>query len=207
MPSIISHPAVPLAIGLGLGADVVPQSLLIGGIVASVIPDIDVLSFSSRVQSGKAFAHRGLTHSFSFAAVLALLGALAFWGATGGFFNSFIFLFLSAGSHGILDAFTNGGSGVALLWPWSSERYFAPLRPILVSPISVPRFLSMRGVHVLISEATWVWMPCILLWLALAFFRPLGSPALAATTRAREFSAVDLAQRDPSVPSNQVALG
>ena len=169
MASIISHPAVPLAIGLGLGPDVVPKPLLIAGIVASILPDIDVLSFRLRVQPGTASAHRGLTHSFAFAAILALLGAFAFWSTAEGFLKCFVFLFLSAASHGVLDAFTNGGSGVAFLWPWSSERYFAPFRPILVSPISVSRFLSTRGGHVLISELIWVWMPCFLLALPLAF--------------------------------------
>jgi len=187
MPSIISHPAVPLALGLGLGPNVVSKALLIAGIVASVLPDIDVVSFSLRVQFGAAVAHRGSTHSLAFAVLLALLGALAFRGATGGFLKCFIFLFLSAASHGTLDAFTNGGPGIAFLWPWSSERYFAPFRPILVSPIGVTRFLSRRGVHVLLSELIWVWSPCVLLWIALASIRTHPNPPSAGTSVKRIF--------------------
>jgi inner membrane protein len=185
MPSIISHPAIPLAVGLGLGPNVIPRPLVIAGILASVVPDIDVLSFSLRVNSEAALAHRGATHSFAFAAFLALCIALALRGAAGGFLKCFIFIFLSAASHGILDAFTNGGWGIAFFWPWSSARYFAPFRPILVSPISVSRFLSMRGVHVLISELIWVWLPCMLLCLLLVFIKGDQSLASAGTSLKR----------------------
>jgi inner membrane protein len=171
MPSIISHPAVPLAFGLGFGPEVIPRPLLIAGIVASVVPDIDVLSFWLRGNSDTAFAHRGATHSFAFAAFLALGMALALRPPTGDFWRFFIFLFLSAASHGIMDAFTNGGWGIAFFWPWSSERYFAPFRPILVSPIGLSRFVSMRGVQVLVSELIWLWVPCIVLWLAFVYMR------------------------------------
>jgi len=171
MPSVISHPAVPLAIGLGLGPASIPRPLLVVGIVASVFPDIDVLSFFFGVSADADFAHRGATHSFAFAAFLALSVALALRDAAGGVWRCFIFLFLSAASHGILDAFTNGGWGIAFLWPWSSARYFAPFRPILVSPIGVAWFFSMRGVQVLISELIWLWIPCVLLWAALYFIR------------------------------------
>ena len=40
-------------------------------------------------------------------------------------------------SHPLLDALTTGGLGVALWWPWSDVRIFAPLRLIPVSPIGV----------------------------------------------------------------------
>jgi inner membrane protein len=71
------------------------------------------------------------------------------------------YLFLAIASHGMLDALTNGGLGVAFLAPFSSGRYFFPWRPILVSPISVHRFFSERGVAVLTSELVIVWLPSI----------------------------------------------
>jgi inner membrane protein len=61
----------------------------------------------------------------------------------------------------VLDAMTDGGLGVAWFWPWSDQRYFLPLHPIEVSPIGLSRFLSPRGLEVLISEARWVWLPCL----------------------------------------------
>jgi len=66
----------------------------------------------------------------------------------------------------LLDMLTNGGRGIALFAPFSNARYFFPWRPIEVSPISVQRFFSQRGVQIMRSELQWVWLPaavvCIL---------------------------------------------
>jgi inner membrane protein len=80
-----------------------------------------------------------------------------------------LFLFLAAVSHGVLDAFTNGGLGIAFFAPFSAERYFFPVTPIQVSPIGAA-FFSERGLTVMASEVCWVWTPAALLtaaWLAL----------------------------------------
>ncbi|MGA9534645.1 MAG: metal-dependent hydrolase [Desulfobacterales bacterium] len=167
MPTIFTHPAIPLAIGLGLGKDVVPTPLLIAGVAVSVMPDLDVLAFRYGISYASNFGHRGFSHSFLFAAVLALLGACAFRYFQASFGRVFVFLFLAAVSHGILDAFTNGGLGIAFLWPFTPERYFAPVQVIQVAPIGVSRFLSPRGVSVLISEIIWVWVPCIIIGIGL----------------------------------------
>jgi inner membrane protein len=58
---------------------------------------------------------------------------------------------------------------VALLWPVSAERFFAPaaLRVLEASPIGLTRFLSARGVTVLESELRWIWLPALALGLIL----------------------------------------
>ena len=61
-------------------------------------------------------------------------------------------------SHGILDALTDGGLGIAFFSPFDTHRYFFPWRPIQVSPIG-PGFFSARGVRVLASELRWIWIP------------------------------------------------
>jgi inner membrane protein len=73
----------------------------------------------------------------------------------------------------VLDAFTNGGLGVAFLWPWSGERFWAPdaLRVVEASPISVSRFLSGRGLTVLGSELRWIWPPAVAIGLILVGLR------------------------------------
>ncbi|MGG6343468.1 metal-dependent hydrolase [Stenotrophomonas indicatrix] len=68
------------------------------------------------------------------------------------------FVFVCAASHPLLDALTSGGLGVALAWPWSEHRFFAPWRPIRVSPFA-PQFFSARGLATLLSELRWVWLP------------------------------------------------
>jgi len=69
-----------------------------------------------------------------------------------------VFVFVCSASHPLLDALTSGGLGVALAWPWSDHRFFAPWRPIRVSPFA-PQFFSARGLATLLSELRWVWLP------------------------------------------------
>jgi inner membrane protein len=171
MPSVFSHPAVPLAIGVGLGSRVVPPRLLLAGALGSILPDLDVVAFEFAIPYGHEWGHRGFSHSLAFAAVVALLGASASRFLQASFLRSFLFLFIATASHGILDAFTNGGSGIALFWPWSTNRYFAPFRPIKVSPIEPSRFFTHRGIAVILSELLWIWIPCGLAAAALVAYR------------------------------------
>ena len=41
MPTVITHAAVPLCIGLGLGSKVIPPRLLFAGIILAMLPDAD----------------------------------------------------------------------------------------------------------------------------------------------------------------------
>ena len=117
----------------------------------SFLPDADVLGFRLGVPYADPWGHRGATHSLVFAIGLGLLvGALAAV-ARGGFVRTAVFASLVVASHGILDALTDGGLGCALLWPFDSTRYFAPWRPIPVSPIG-SAFFSSRGLHVAAVE-------------------------------------------------------
>jgi inner membrane protein len=172
MPTIFTHPAVPLAIGVALGQRIVPKRLLIAGAIASIAPDFDGIGFKLGVHYASDLGHRGFTHSIAFALVLATLAAIAFrklharnrWIA-------FAFVFVATLSHPLLDMFTNGGLGVALYWPFSSERVFFDTRFIEVSPISVSRFLSERGLAVLRSEFVGVWLPLAIIALGGYTFR------------------------------------
>jgi inner membrane protein len=74
-------------------------------------------------------------------------------------FILYLTFFAATASHGILDAFTTGGLGVAFFAPFWDERYFFPWKVIKVSPISVTRFFSSKGIQVLKSEFAWVWIP------------------------------------------------
>lgn len=162
MPTIFTHPAVPLALAVGLGRDAIPSRLLAAGVAASILPDADVVAFSLGVPYGSAFGHRGFTHSLAFAAAVGLAGALFHRALDATRVRAAAFLFVATASHGALDAFTTGGSGIAFLWPWSEARYFAPVQVIAVSPIGLRRFLSERGVDVIFSELAWVWSACAL---------------------------------------------
>lgn len=161
MPTLLSHPAVPLALGLGLGRGKVPGALLAAGVAASMLPDADVAAFRLGIPYAAALGHRGFSHSLLVAVAAAGLGAWLLRRRVPGRV-AFPFLFLAMASHGLLDACTTGGLGIALLWPFSAQRCFAPVRMIRVSPIGLSRFVSRNGLAVLASEAAWIWLPCAL---------------------------------------------
>ena len=176
MPTILSHPAIPLAVGLGLGSKVVSRPLLFTGIALSILPDFDVIAFRLGIPYSAEYGHRGFSHSLFLAAVIALLGALILRRVKVPLKMSAWFLFLSMASHGVLDTFTTGGKGIALLWPFSEQRFFSPFQVIRVSPLSLSRFLSSRGIAVFLSELQWVWLPSILLAFVLISIRLLRRP-------------------------------
>ncbi|WP_439889653.1 metal-dependent hydrolase [Ralstonia sp. 25C] len=158
MPSIITHAAVPLMLGAAAGRRRISGRLLLAGAVAAMLPDLDVAAFKLGIRYQDVFGHRGATHSIVFALALAISAALAHRWLNTSAWRSAIFVGLAALSHPLLDACTNGGMGVALLWPFSEHRWFFPFRPIAVSPLGVSRFMGSRGLTGMASELCWVWL-------------------------------------------------
>jgi inner membrane protein len=163
MPSILTHPAVPLTLGVAYGQRYVSRRLLLAGVGASILPDIDSLGLSLGIPYEHALGHRGLSHSILFALLLAVSAALLYRTLRASPSAAFAVVLISCASHGLLDALTNGGLGVAFLSPLSNHRYFLPWRPIAVSPLDVDLFFSAWGLRVLRSEAMCAWLPCALL--------------------------------------------
>ena len=162
MASILSHPAVPIALATAVGSGVVPGRLLSAAIACSILPDVDALLFWAGVPYAHMFGHRGFTHSIVFALIVASVGVVTASRLQTKRWTAFVILFLSTVSHGVLDAMTTGGLGVAFFSPFSNERLFLPWRVIEVSPIGVSRFFSLRGLEILGSEVTTVWVSCLL---------------------------------------------
>lgn len=171
MPTILTHPAVPLMLGVALGPALVPRRLLLAGLVASVLPDADVLGFKLGITYAQDLGHRGVSHSLLFALLLGLLAvAMAPW-LRSPRRVAFAFVAAAAASHGLLDMCTNGGLGVAFLWPWSAERLFFPAHPIQVSPFSLSKVFGPDAMRLFSSELAWVWLPCLLVGVALYMMR------------------------------------
>lgn len=171
MPTVFSHAAIPLALAAGLGRQAVGPRLLAAGVLASVLPDLDVLAFRLGIAYSHALGHRGFSHSLAFAALLALLAAMAAPWLRSRRGVAALFVGTAAASHALLDMLTDGGLGVALWWPWSDQRWFAPWRVIEVSPIGLRRLLGPRGLEVLLSELQWIWLPALGLAAGLAAAR------------------------------------
>jgi inner membrane protein len=176
MPTIFTHAVIPFAAGLALNKTRIPIPILSVGVILAMLPDADVIGFKFGIEYADQFGHRGASHALLVAAVVAACITAVLrphrWR------TAFGFLFFSMASHGVLDAFTNGGLGPALLWPIDTTRYFAPVAPIRVSPIGMG-FFSGRGVQVLLSEAFWVWLPALIVAAALriTFHKSKRSPA------------------------------
>lgn len=173
MASLLTHPVVPVAVALAVGRTVVPLRLLLVAMVFSMLPDLDGIGFRIGIPYASTFGHRGFSHSILVALLLAA-AALPFARSLHVKASVvFSFLALSALSHGVLDECTNAGKGVAFFWPFSSERIFFGFRPIEASPVSLQRFLSERGLHVLESELVWVWAPLLTTAFIVFFSRKL----------------------------------
>ena len=169
MPSVFSHAVAATAIGAVMIAT--PPRLGVWGLGAlcAMLPDLDVVAFAFDLPYGDMLGHRGLSHSLPFAAGLAFVatsvaarrltpgaGALRLWA----------FFFAATASHGLLDAMTDGGLGIAFFSPFVMTRYFLPWTPVHVSPIGIVQFFSRWGVAALLTEIAYIWIPVTLAALA-----------------------------------------
>ena len=165
MASPLTHAIVAASLAVGWR---LPRRLLLVGAACAVLPDVDAAGYWLGVPYGSFWGHRGFTHSIVFA--VAVSGLCARWGHQTDVpaLRVWIYCFVAMLSHGILDAMTDGGLGVAFFSPLDHSRYFFPIRPIHVSSMSLRDLLGPHGLDVLANECLWVWIPCAvattLLW-------------------------------------------
>jgi inner membrane protein len=176
--TVFSHAIAGFAIAAVPSLSRRPAPLWLAGALCAAAPDLDLVGLAFGVPWGHVLGHRGITHSLAFAAGLAALvvwvgfraegrRAVALWAA----------LFAATASHGMLDAMTDGGSGVAFFAPFDDARHFLPWRPIPVSPIGVSRFFTERGLIVLRAELRLIWLPAGVVIMAIAILRARGRRA------------------------------
>lgn len=164
MASVISHAIAAVGISTCFCRPETPKYVWATGIVASMLPDADIIGFHFGIRYGDLLGHRGFTHSLFFGVLVATaalavsarkrvagLSPLGIWS----------YVFLCVASHAFLDAMTDGGLGVAFFSPVDVGRYFLPWRPIKVSPIGVGQFLGSRGIAILRNEILWIWIPTL----------------------------------------------
>jgi inner membrane protein len=168
LPTIITHSVIAGFSARGFSSGKESLKFWILSFACSTLPDADVIGYRLLyIPSYHFLGHRGFFHSPFFAALLSILIVCTFYRKEVIFSNRWwkyaLYFFILAASHGLLDALTNGGNGIALLSPFTNSRYFFPWTPIEVSPLSIKAFLSQRGLTVLISELLWIWVPCFLI--------------------------------------------
>jgi inner membrane protein len=165
LPTIMTHVLVGgiAAASIGFRQDRLKLGAL--AVCCAALPDADVIGFAWGVHYADFWGHRGFFHSPFFAFLLSAGLVLAFFNQYRPFSEAWwkrvLFLTVVGASHGLLDALTDGGLGIALMSPASNARYFFPWTPIRVSPIGMQRFFTARGMEVLVSEMIYVWAPLV----------------------------------------------
>ncbi len=167
MATIFTHGIVALTLGITNITGKLKPPVIAAGVVLSMLPDADVISFSAGIPYESVLGHRGFSHSIVFAFLAASMISLLFllkkqYPAKEIFTTIFLFLFAATISHGILDACTSGGLGVGFFIPFENSRYFFGWRPLLVSPIGAANFINSYGLAVLKSEIKYIWIPCVI---------------------------------------------
>jgi inner membrane protein len=166
MPSILGHTLAGLTISAAFTQGNPPRRTWILATACAVAPDLDWFADFLKLSHETSLSHRGLSHSLLAAAGLASLamvlgfrhrlGSPRHWGC----------MLAAAFSHSLLDACTFGGTGVALLLPFSSVRYVSVWQPIYVSPIPLSGKLWEWFLFSLGTEAVWIGIPALLVFTA-----------------------------------------
>ena len=173
MASAVCHFVVGATIALpftavpSVGKVVRPVGLMVCAGLLSAAPDLDTVFFGI-IPYAHFFGHRGFFHSPFFALLAAMALSLIMlalsrsctllasaWVAAA--------FFLAMASHGILDAMTDAGLGIMLLYPFSEGRVFLPWRPLHTPPVRISS-VSMRQVQMMVRSE----LPIVLVCAAVA---------------------------------------
>ena len=175
MASAFGHALVAYTIGKSFSKTIFSKKFWIICVVLSILPDADVLSFKFGIPYESFWGHRGFTHSLVFAFLISAIVMFVFYWKINWqlrtWWTIFLCFFISTSSHGLLDAMTDGGRGVAFFSPFDNSRYFLPWRPIRISPVGASKFFSDWGLQVIKSELVWIALPCVAYLSAIKIFR------------------------------------
>ncbi len=164
MASAFAHGVVALALARAGLRGALPWYFWLLAVISAILPDVDVLGFHAGIAYGDLWGHRGMTHSLLFAGLWSMvMVGVFFWGRNWRRqrVGLFIVFFVITVSHGLLDAMTNGGLGIAFFAPFDETRYFFSFRPLAVSPLGLRAFFDTRGLYILYNEMIWIGLPSL----------------------------------------------
>jgi inner membrane protein len=164
VPSPITHAFIGAALPAALLGRKAGVRVTLLSILCSISPDFDkvvakLLYKSFAITLAPIWSERGISHSFLFALILALL-ATSFavrrrWSSERWYALFLVFFFVTV-SHGLIDLFV-GTNGVALLAPLSTTRFLHPIAAI--PTIGFRQYFTPALGSVLLQEVLWIWLP------------------------------------------------
>ena len=143
MATIFTHPIVAIGLSPWLNFQEKRMQIVLFAMILTILPDIDVVGYRLGIPYLHIFGHRGFTHSIIFAVIISyMVGWFVFKNSNLKLIPIWLYFFFSTVSHGMLDALTNGGYGIAFFSPFSNERFFFNSQPIEVSTLNIKRFFA-----------------------------------------------------------------
>jgi inner membrane protein len=157
MPSPIVHAATGYAIArlfpLNHKSDHWSNSgLFFYGVCVALIPDLD---FLPQILTGERY-HHGFTHSITCAigfAVLVWLLSYVLWHRLSK--RLLLMTMMLYGSHVLFDFFTQGGEGIQLLWPFTTEYFKSSITVFPSTYHSQPLFQHPGHIRFIIFELSY----------------------------------------------------
>jgi inner membrane protein len=178
MPTFIGHSLVALSVCAPLQKTPLGKTMSFSWwlallVIASLLPDLDVLMLRWFPYS-HPLSHRGLGHSLLFALIAAFCITIAcrcagiLHGKLPTLLLAWLLIFTVMGSHGLLDALTDGGLGIGLFSPLNLRRYFFSIRPIPVALLSPSAMFCPYMLKVYTVEVALFGSFCLAAWLSSA---------------------------------------
>lgn len=163
MPTVVTHAIVAAGLyrfvaGPHDAANGARRWGIVAAAALAMLPDADVVGWNVIARDSMLW-HRGLTHSLAWAVVTGTATAWALrhrvrhHGGTAWLAVNFA---ACVATHGLLDAFTDGGSGVGFLLPFDDARMRFAIQPIPVAPITVDP-TNHRALYCIGVEAILLW--------------------------------------------------
>src|ERR687888_117560 len=116
MPTVMTHAVIGLTAGTLVPCTARRPLFWALSAVLPVLPDLDVIGARFGVAFFSIWGHRGISHSLAAAVVIGVATSAVVHRRFGGRPIALAVYFAAiVASHGVFDAFTDGGPGVALL--------------------------------------------------------------------------------------------
>lgn len=162
MSSLFGHTLAGLAISAAYTGGRPPRRVWVLATACALAPDLDWFTAFVPATAGTSLAHRGLSHSLLAAGLIAVAAMVMGLRPQLGSPRHWACMLSAAFSHGLLDACTFGGTGVAFLLPLSDARFVCVWQPLFVSPIPLSGKLLDWLLLSLGTEVIWIGLPAAL---------------------------------------------